>query len=352
MSPKNNVMFRMISCLTVISACAVTSGSEAQLTVVEAQNRDGQHVNVIGPQTIVMSEVRDGKSQTLEIRIVDGKATVIRDGQELTDVQVIEDEDKVVIIDGNGNELHEFKMLGKGDGSGMYYFGNASVGGFDVTDHESLKRWMGNIGGAAPSVMLGVNMSVPGPALEKHLRLKPGATTMLSGVYEGLPAHQAGLGQFDIIVKVDGQSPADNDSIRKILSERKAGDTIALTVIQEGNQKDVTVTLQAYDAKSMAKAKLLGNGSENPFQFWIGEEGVPHAYRWGSEMPRVFFAPEKYNAEIEKLKPQVEKWREYGVTVAPKVQRDIEQQLQQLDERMADLETLLQKLIERRESNR
>ena len=351
MSQNGFAMFRTIGCLVAFASCVLASGSSAQLAVVEAQSRDGQHLKMIGPQSIVVSEVKDGKSQTVEIRIVDGKATVIRDGKELSDVQIIEKDDGVVITDQDGKQLHELKLHLKGDGRG-FYFGDGHFRSFHLNDQDAAGHWKGFINAAAPTVMLGVNMSAPGPALEKHLKLEPNTTTLLSGVYEGLPAHDAGLDVYDVIVKVDGHSPADNESIRKVLSERKPGDTIAFTVIQEGEHKEVTVTLKAFDASAMAKAELLGNASNNPLQGWIGADGNPDILQWQGEFPRVFFAPERYKAEIGKFTPQFEKLRDYAVAAAPKVQADIEQQLQRLDERMAELEKLMQQLVERRESNR
>jgi hypothetical protein len=335
--------------MTFAAACALIFAplDWAQTAVVQAQDGQGG-LRVLSTQNIVVNDNEGGESHTVEVRVAGDKVTVIRDGKEIPQDEISLDDEKIIITDKDGKKLHEIKLRLKGDGQGMYLFGGADAQG-GWSDHESAMRWLGQVRATAPSVMLGVSMTVPGPALERHLRLEPGTCTMLSGVYEGLPANEAGLGEYDIIVRVDGISPADNETIRKTLAERNAGDTIEFTVIQEGKQKNVTVELKAYDAEAMSKAKLLGNAAENPFHIWTTEGGGMLGGR-----SRVFFAPERFEAQMENLAPQMERLREFRDAGAPKAQQDqdIEGQLRRLDERMAELEKLLQKLAEGRDSNR
>jgi hypothetical protein len=321
-----------------------------QSAVVQAQ--DGQSgLHVLRAQNIVVNDTDGGESHTVEIRVIGDKVVVIRDGKEVPHAQISEGDDKIIITDKDGKQLHELKLR-VGDGKSMYYFGGANVRGWNVSDAEGLMAWRDQVAGAKPTVMLGASMTVPGPALEKHLRLESGACTMLNEVYEGLPAHEAGLGEYDIIVKVNGQSPADNDSIRKSLAEKKPGDTITFTVIQEGKTRNVAVELKAYDPESMSKAKMLGSAADQGMQFWMGNELVPHVFRWQRDQPLVYFAPEKFQVDVDQFNPQFEKAREFRDSTVPKVRQDVEQQLQRLDERLAELEKLLQKLIERRETSR
>lgn len=343
-----NQIQRSVVTLTASLALFVSPLTLAQTASVDKRaSQNGPHA--LSAQNIVVTDSEGGENQTLEIRVVGDKVTVIRDGKEVPQPQITEGDDKIIITDKDGKRLREIKLRLKKDGEGLSFYGVGDAD-FKWEDHAGMRRLLGQVKVTTPPVMLGVNMSTPGPALEKHLGLEPGTCTMISGVYEGLPAHQAGLGEYDIIVKVDGKTPADNETIRTILAERKAGDTIRLTVIQEGRQKEVTVELKEYDANAMSKAKLLGSAA-NEYRFWT-TEGVPHMSYYTGQLPRVFFAPEQGLIDADQFKPLVENLHESYRGEVSKARPDVEQQLQRLDERLAELEKLLQKLAERRESNR
>jgi hypothetical protein len=115
--------------------------------------------------------------------------------------------------------------------------------------------------------MLGVFLDEPSEALIRHLQLKRGETTMVNGVFENLPAHKGGLDAYDIIVAVNGNTPAGSQQVHEALQQLNPGDAITFTVIHEGRRKDVTVNVAAYDAEAMQNATVIGEGaSMNVFQ--------------------------------------------------------------------------------------
>lgn len=121
---------------------------------------------------------------------------------------------------------------------------------------ERARAFMGqNFAGTAeitpPKVMMGVSLAEPEAALAEHLGIDPEEATMLIGVSDDLPAAKAGLKRYDVITAIDGKKPAGQEEFRRALRARNPGDTMTLTVISKAQTKDVTVTLEAYDAEKL-----------------------------------------------------------------------------------------------------
>lgn len=68
----------------------------------------------------------------------------------------------------------------------------------------------------------------------------------------GGPADKAGLKQGDVIVKVDGQTISQSDSLTSIISRDRVGQQIALTVIRNGKELNLTATLEAAPSSTPA----------------------------------------------------------------------------------------------------
>ncbi len=113
-----------------------------------------------------------------------------------------------------------------------------------------------------PSVMLGVTMEQPGPALTKHAGIKAARSTLLVDVIPGLPADKARLEDHDIVISVDGSEDASPHSIRNRLKTMKPGDTISLTVRRGPASKTVTLTTVAWKAEHMVRPIHTGTFSK------------------------------------------------------------------------------------------
>lgn len=68
-------------------------------------------------------------------------------------------------------------------------------------------------------------------------------------VVEGSPAQRAGIQEEDVITKIDGQRVASNDeqSITRILLEKRVGQSVSVTFWREGQEKVVNITLEKYE---------------------------------------------------------------------------------------------------------
>lgn len=66
-----------------------------------------------------------------------------------------------------------------------------------------------------------------------------------SVVISGSPAEKAGLKEKDIITKIDDVSIDENNSLTSVLGRHAVGDKVTLTVVRDGKEQKISVTLEA-----------------------------------------------------------------------------------------------------------
>lgn len=278
--------------------------------------------------------------QTIEVRIEDGDISVKVDGEEIPADRIIRgDDERIIILDDDGNEIEVFGgHSGDGDRARRFRLRFGPRG--DAP--RGLRGPQFEIDGLHPKVMLGIHLAEPGKALQRHLGLEAGSTTMISALYEGLPAHDAGLDQFDIITAIDGQTPADPHSIHEALADREPGETVTLSVIHEGRAGEIVVTLEAFDADAMQSADLIGGGPaihiERDFRLPTGD------IDWRGFVIDPDAAAGQLFRRLER--PTRERLEEFQHLLRERAPRQIEERLEQLNDRIDDLMEMLDKLVE------
>lgn len=204
------------------------------------------------------------KSRTVSIRNIDGKITVKVNGEEIPADRIKHEDGRVIILDEDGKEMGLGNIwIGDDDEHGFmpWVMRFHDADGMKVIA-DSMTLFFGHdfeFDGSSfehPKVMLGVQLAPPGEALEIHLRLDPDSATMISQVYEGLAADEAGLEKYDIIIAINGDDEAGSENVRKLLSEKEPGEEITLTIIHKGKKRKVHVQLQAYDAQKLGGLRL------------------------------------------------------------------------------------------------
>ncbi len=176
------------------------------------------------------------------------------------------------IVDSDGDVLFETDSMPVGD---AFAAGGAARNQADIhSDFMQRKRLadavLGGLGGnrvivggepgnaeagamwAPPKTMLGVTLDRPDTQLSKHLGIDADAVTLITGAVADLPAAKAGIQAYDVIVAVEGKTPASPAQIRERMGKLNVGDKITFTVIHQGQKKDVAVTVDAYDAKKLS----------------------------------------------------------------------------------------------------
>ena len=109
--------------------------------------------------------------------------------------------------------------------------------------------------GSAKRTYLGVYATAITPEVAKssNLPVTSGAylysQSSYTSIVKGSPADKAGLKDKDIVTAVNGTKVGAAGSLSNLIGEYKPGDTVQLTVLREGKEIAVNVTLEGYSDK-------------------------------------------------------------------------------------------------------
>lgn len=218
----------------------------------------------------VFRSVENGR--TIELRLVGGRvehASV--DGQEVPADRVVREGRTIVLKDADGSVIHTHTIpeMTRLDARGAMPLYDAAR----LPGRPSAAIIEAAVASEPLPVMLGVSMIEPDATLRGHLGLEPGTATLVSAVYDELPAAAAGIEPYDVIVSVEGRSPAAPDDVRRVLREKKPGDELKVGVIHRGQKRDVVIKLEKYDAERFKAVKVRAIAAAE------GQESVPGAMR-------------------------------------------------------------------------
>ncbi|KAB2881386.1 Do family serine endopeptidase [bacterium] len=99
---------------------------------------------------------------------------------------------------------------------------------------------------------VGVSMQDVDEQMAKALGLKSAKGAVIAQIVEGSPADKAQLKQGDVIVKVDGKEVANSVEIRKQIIPKQPGTDVDLTLIRDGKEITIKVTLAEAPGEPMA----------------------------------------------------------------------------------------------------
>ncbi len=91
---------------------------------------------------------------------------------------------------------------------------------------------------------LGVTVQNITADIAASLKLADVSGALVSGVQPGSPAARAGLRQGDVIVSLDGEKLADNNSLRNRIAGTKPGSKVAVEVLRDGRKETLYATLE------------------------------------------------------------------------------------------------------------
>lgn len=299
-----------------------------------------QDVRVRTKGVWVMNDDQDEAGHRIEVRVNNGEVTVKMDGKDVPDDRIRMDDGQIVILDRDGNELKSFGVfLGDYEGDFDFNFG----GGWP----NALDEYWTSLPESQPNVMLGVHMSEPDDAVLYHLRLDPGESTMITGIYENLPAHSAGLALYDVITAIDGRKPATPEVVRNALADLQPGDKITLTAIHEGRTKEYDVRLEAFDPARMQSAHLIGRGRVTA-EIVIPEKGtmfMPEGGNWRRYLTdpntQKYFRQWFQDSGLPK---QLEE--QLSDALREHLPKDLDDRLERLNVRLDDLKSIIDALID------
>lgn len=239
---------------------------------------------------------QDG-DQSLKVTVKDDQVEAEVNGKAVPAERIKREGNTVTILDENG------KPVGSPIHVGANPFGNGlTVAGGNggialIQPGQAASAWAP---ANPPPVMLGVTMSEADEGVLKHLGVE-GSAIQIDTVRDGLPAAKAGLKAEDLVVSINGQSPATSQKLREILRSSKPGDELKLHVIRRGQAQDITVKLEAYDAAQLGN--VVG-GMEVPmggrFPTLDSLPGLTTVPGWRN------FNSDELNQELKEARAQIE----------------------------------------------
>lgn len=213
------------------------------------------------------------------------------------------------------------------------------------------------ISAAPPKTMMGIRLEPVGGALASQLRLEAGNSILVTAVLPGLPAQRAGVQLWDIVLECNNIRPLTDEAFRAVLAKGNPGDRLNLVILRGGREVETTVTLEAYNQARVDTADraafpevATGARSEMP-QI---PEMLPEGWSMDPEERAVamrllkdtLFAPSADGTELISLvMPDV---RADTMALQSKTV-EVEQKLSQIDDRLRNLELMLDVLVKRLE---
>jgi hypothetical protein len=100
---------------------------------------------------------------------------------------------------------------------------------------------------AVKGAWLGINTSPPPAALGHQLKLPEGTGLVVDFIQPKSPAQQAGIRQYDLLVKLNDQLLINSEQLAVLVRTFKPGDEVRLSMFREGERQTVPVTLAEHD---------------------------------------------------------------------------------------------------------
>ncbi len=303
-----------------------------------------------GQATQNITIVSNDNGETYDVRMKDGNVIVLHNGDRVDDERVLVREGNVIVLDDGGDEIRRF---------------NVRRGGAGVSDQRANRiAWADSAGGTVhggqsgdgvakfvranqPPVMVGIYQSEVPASLRWHLGLKDKPAIMIERVIDGLPAADAGIRQYDVIVSIEGSDGATGETLSKVLRGKSPGDKVEFYVISKGDKRKVTVELKKYDAAALGSPSGIGIAPSQGMRFFSPEdeneflvEGVPDMafdFSFGDAQDEI---EHKIHEEIQRkheaILRQFEKHVHQGEHEHEAARRALEEALAQLDTNIAE----------------
>ena len=128
---------------------------------------------------------------------------------------------------------------------------------------------------------LGVGIQDLDQELADYYKVEKGEGALITQVFEGDPADKAGIKVKDVIIAVDGQQITSSRDLTRMIAKKQVGKKTDITVIRDGREKILTVTLSKRDEKKLTAKR--GEGIDRGFGFRVDNLTPETASRLGFE---------------------------------------------------------------------
>ena len=104
---------------------------------------------------------------------------------------------------------------------------------------------------------------------------------VVRSVTDGAPAAQAGLQANDIITAVDGTEISGSNDLVQIVTAKKAGDTLKLSVYRQGQTLELTVTVAEQKQSAQASSSDTQQSQQQDQSQQQQQQGGGYGFPWG-----------------------------------------------------------------------
>ena len=102
---------------------------------------------------------------------------------------------------------------------------------------------------------LGVSIGEISDEDQIKYNLKEARGVLIRQVVAGQPADKGGVKANDVVLAVNGSPVEEPRDLQRIISSTPVGQTVKLSVVREGKETEVTVTVGAYQARPRRPAQ-------------------------------------------------------------------------------------------------
>lgn len=157
---------------------------------------------------------------------------------------------------------------------------------------------------------LGVQITAVTPQRASALKLQEAVGAIITYVDQDGPACHAGLMENDVVVAFDGSKVDGPEQLQGLIHASPPQKTVTLTIVHNGQRRDVKVTLGSWNVMSHARAMPA---------IVLGNPPPPHAYPPDLEIPSFTVLSARHGLVVESLSPQLSDFfgvpRGHGVLV-------------------------------------
>jgi hypothetical protein len=248
-----------------------------------------------------------------------GKVTVEHDGKKIDKDRIRERRGQIEILDESGKVIKRLQTVNisvRGNGLNRMFLAPPAPAAPRTPRPAAAPRGFA-VATNAPKVMLGVTMADADPDLLEQLGIDSGV--LLMTVRKDLPAAKAGLQTKDVIFEADGETDLDEESLRDLLKDKNPGDELKVKVKRKGEDKELTIKLEKYDAGA------------------LGNAAAPEVFEYEGDD----FDPEQLKALLAEVEAQVKEQaavlrEKMNATDWNKVRDDVSKQLDEAMKQMAE----------------
>ncbi|MHC5209090.1 MAG: PDZ domain-containing protein [Planctomycetota bacterium] len=238
-------MNALLGILLLLTPVACQSAQEAPAAGAQVHQKSAQ------PGYSQMVVIGDEGTLVLFLRGPD-EVTAILDDAVVPAERIVRDGDRLRILSPEGETLFDVGVASRGVGIAL----SAGPGRYSVSIPDAGDLWAEQADARITTSrkLIGVTTTPVDAGLAAQLDVDPEQAFVINQVTEGMPAEQAGVRPWDVVVKIDGEGPGTVERLRSALSDKEEGETVRLSILRKGETVELDVGFTQSGGVSMVRS--------------------------------------------------------------------------------------------------